>query len=141
MFELGIFERPNMLLFSTNEPGTIGMRHYFEIRCSRRCHGRGYRDDTTAPNPISLEHLSATEAFKVLAHEDGSVNIGKRAPKQNRLLLSKEGPKAWKQIGIRNITIKMIAERLAQISELRTKVVEQGWRTTVVNYLQHKSIG
>ena len=140
MFELGIFERPNMLLFSTNEPGTIGMRHYFEIPVADGVMEED-RGDTTAPKPISLEHLSATEAFKVLAHEDGSVNIGKRAPKQNRLLLSKEGPKAWKQIGIRNITIKMIAERLAQISELRTKVVEQGWRTTVVNFFSTKILG
>ena len=140
MFDLSIYERPNMLLFSTHEPGTIGMCHYLESPVADGVADEG-RNDTVVPNPINLESLSANEAFKVLAHEDGNNSIGKRAPKQDRLVLSKGGPELWKQIGIRDVTVKMIAERLAQISEMRTKVVEEGWRTTVVNFFSAKVLG
>ena len=150
MFDMGIYERPNMLSIQGVEPGTFGMRTYLELPVADGLvpHGpeeHGVKDSDIGSEShgkdIDLEKMAAFEAFKVLAHDEGTAKIGKKAPMQDRVQIVKGGPKMWKRIGVRGITMRSITERLEQISALRDKVVEKGWRYTVLEEYGGEALG
>lgn len=150
MFDLGIYERPNMLSLQGVEPGTLGMRNFLELAVAdglvtRGREEHGGRDSDIGSerraSDVDIEKMAASEAFKVLAHDEGNATIGKHAPTQDRAQVLKGGPKAWKKIGVRGITIRSITERLEQISALRDKIVEKGWRYTVLDEFDGEALG
>ncbi|OAL24156.1 hypothetical protein AYO22_05815 [Fonsecaea multimorphosa] len=140
MFELGIFERPNMLSIEGREPGTVGMRYFLERPVADgmtdekiREHGKDVEID------LAIANAPAMEAFKMLAlskeNDDLHAKIGKHAPAQERTRLIKEGPHAWKSVGVRDISMEVLADRMDQIGELRNHVLNAGWRVTVLNHM------
>ncbi|OAP57035.1 hypothetical protein AYL99_09148 [Fonsecaea erecta] len=140
MFELGIFERPNMLGIEGREPGTVGMRYFLERPVADgqtdekiKEHGKDVEID------LALANAPSVEAFKMLAlsreNEELNAKIGKHAPAQERTRLIKEGPHAWKSVGVRDISMEALAERMDQIGELRNQVLDAGWRVTVLNHI------
>lgn len=150
IFNLGIFERPNMLSLQGVEPGTIGMRNYLEMPVAdglvtrgREEHGGHDSDIGAGHTPaFDIDKTPATEAFKYLAHDEGiSARIGKHAPAQNRGEILKGGPKLWKRVGVRGITMKAITERLERVSKLRDIVVEKGWRYTILDEYSAETLG
>ncbi|RVX69331.1 hypothetical protein B0A52_06926 [Exophiala mesophila] len=138
MFEIGVFERPNMLSVDGKEPGTVGMRYFLE-----RPVADGLQDDKVREHgkdielDLSLANAPALEAFKMLAigreSEDLNAKIGKHAPTQDRVKLFQGGPHVWKAVGVREITMELLAHRLEVIHHLRDEVVEAGWRTTILD--------
>ena len=150
MFDMGIYERPNMLSLQGVEPGTIGMRNFLELPVADGLvtHGReehGGKDSDIGSDVrasgIDLDKTPAFEAFKVLAHEEGSAKIGKHAPMQDRVEIVKGGPKAWRRIGVRGITMRSITERLEQVGTLRNKIVDKGWRYTILEEIGADALG
>jgi hypothetical protein len=150
MFDLGIYERPNALSLQGVEPGTIGMRNYLELPVADGLitHGKeehGGRDSDIGSEHaggLNIEKLSATEAFNYLAHDEGmSIKIGKHAPTQDRIELLKTGPKAWKRIGVRGITMKAITQRLEEVDRIRNIVVEKGWSYTLLDMYGAEALG
>jgi hypothetical protein len=159
MFDLGIYERPNMLSMTGHERGTIGMRAFLERPVAdglgvdeKGDHGGSGKDGDGSGGGggggggnnnkgMMVEHMSASEALKALAHEEGSVKVGKHAPWVDRVGLIREGPKAWRRVGVREVSLKTVTERLALISELRDEVVKKGWRYTVLNVWGEKELG
>jgi hypothetical protein len=140
MFELGIFERPNMLGIEGREPGTIGMRYFLERPVmdgasdeKTKEHGKDIEID------LAIANAPAVEAFKMLAlsHENDELNakIGKHAPLVERAKLIREGPRSWKEVGVRDISMEDLAARMDTIGELRDLVLNAGWRETVLNYM------
>ncbi|OQU99676.1 hypothetical protein CLAIMM_05277 [Cladophialophora immunda] len=140
MFELGIFERPNMLGIEGREPGTVGMRYFLERPVADgmtdekiKEHGKDVEID------LAIANAPAMEAFKMLAlskdNEELNAKIGKHAPAQERTRLIKEGPHAWKSVGVRDISMEVLAERMDQIGDLRDQVLNAGWRVTVLNHI------
>ncbi|KIW97026.1 uncharacterized protein Z519_02418 [Cladophialophora bantiana CBS 173.52] len=140
MFELGIFERPNMLGIEGREPGTVGMRYFLERPVADgmtdekiKEHGKDVEVD------LALANAPAMEAFKMLAlgkdNEELNAKIGKHAPAQERARLIREGPHAWKAVGVRDISMVVLAERMEKIGELRDHVLNAGWRVTVLNHM------
>lgn len=138
MFELGIYERPNMLAVEGREPGTVGMRFFLEHPVADgvqdekvREHGKDIEID------IAIANAPAMEAFKMLAlskeNEEMNAKIGKHAPPQDRGRLIREGPHSWKAVGVRDISMTKLVERLEQICSWRDEVVNAGWRVTVLN--------
>jgi len=135
MFDLGIFEIPNMLSLEGREPGTVGMRWFLEVPIadSKRIqgglgkHARKYANDQTYP------HMPAFEALRSLGDTDGALKLGKHGPQQDRLKLISEGAHSWKRIGLRDISVKTIADRLSLVDSWRDEIVHEGWKVTVLD--------
>lgn len=151
MFDLSIYERPNMLSLHGIEPGTFGFHAFLERGVADGLNPG--RDETVVANerkskPPSdevdaLQRKTATEALKAMGHDSAAAGtkIGKHAPPVDRLALLQEGPKAWKRIGVREISLKTITERLALISELRNEVVSKGWHYTLLQKWSEEELG
>ncbi|KIX10412.1 uncharacterized protein Z518_01494 [Rhinocladiella mackenziei CBS 650.93] len=138
MFELGIFERPNMLAVEGREPGTVGMRYFLERPVADglqdekiKEHGKDVEID------LAIANAPAMEAFKMLAiskeNEALNAKIGKHAPRQDRATLIRGGPQAWKCVGVRNISMKTLAERMEKICLWRDDVIHAGYKVTILN--------
>ncbi|KEF61724.1 uncharacterized protein A1O9_03294 [Exophiala aquamarina CBS 119918] len=140
MFELGIFERPNMLGLEGKEPGTVGMRYFLE-----RPVADGLQDENIKEHgkdvelDLALSHVPAMEAFKMLAvgrgNEEMDAKIGKHAPALDRAKLIKGGSHAWKAAGVRDLNMGTIADRFEVIQHWRDHVLNAGWRTTVLDHI------
>ncbi|KAK5231982.1 hypothetical protein LTR47_006822 [Exophiala xenobiotica] len=141
LFELGIYERPNMLAQEGREPGTVGLRYFLErpvadgVQDSKtREHGKDVEID------LALGDAPAREAFKMLAlsrdNDQLNAKVGKHAPEQDRLKLIHEGPQAWKSVGVRPITMQSLVDRLKVIDDWRDRVVTAGWRATVLDQMK-----
>lgn len=140
MFELGLFERPNMLGLEGQEPGTVSMRYFLE-----RPVADGIQDENVKEHgkdvelDLALSHAPAMEAFKKLAiareNEGLDAKIGKHAPPLDRVKLIQGGPHAWKTAGVRDLNMSTIADRFEVIQKWRDLVVNAGWRTTVLDHI------
>lgn len=140
MFELGIFERPNMLGLEAREPGTVSMRYFLE-----RPVADGLHDENTKEHgkdvelDLAISHAPAMEAFKMLAiareNEELDAKIGKHAPALDRVKLMQGGPRAWKAAGVRDLDMKTIVDRFEVIQKWRDLVINASWRTTVLDHI------
>jgi hypothetical protein len=130
-FELGIFESPNMLGIDGKEPGTVAMRYFLEIPVADRLRTSKQAQKAASAHFADIAHMSTTEAMK--AFPEGSPMIGKHAPWQDRRQLMNGGPRAWKRVGVREISMRTIMDRLATISSWHDEVVKRGWRVTILD--------
>ncbi|EXJ86522.1 hypothetical protein A1O3_03473 [Capronia epimyces CBS 606.96] len=145
MFELGIFERPNMLGMDGREPGTVGLRYFLE-----RPVADGIQDDKVKEHgkdvdiDLPLPGMATFEAFKSLAigkdNDDMNAKVGKHAPEQDRARLVHGGPHAWKTVGVRNISMNDLAARLEQICRWRDEMAKSGWKSTVLDSMQTEEL-
>lgn len=145
MFELGIFERPNMLGMEGREPGTVGMRYFLE-----RPVADGIQDEKVKEHAKDVEidlppsSIAGFEAFKFLAinrdNDEAAAAIGKHAPEQDRVRLIHGGPHSWKSVGVRNISMRALAERLEQICDWRDEVSKAGWKATLLDSVQTEEL-
>ena len=130
MLNLGIFETPNMLSLQGREPGTVGLRFFLEVPISERLRTIEKAKEEEKGDMGSLLHMSANETFK---REAKKPQIGKHAPRQDRIRLIEEGPRAWERFGIRDVESSTIIERMAFLSNIHEDVVEQGLETTILH--------
>ena len=118
MFDLGVFEVPNMLSFKAKESGCVGYRYFLELPIS---HAR--------KNSQSTAYRPAFEKDLLRTLEPGSQNEPycdcRPGVTLNRLNLIKAGPEAWRRLGIRDCSVKCIALRIQLLCDLRTKLVDQ----------------
>jgi hypothetical protein len=89
--------------------------------------------DATSSHFRDIANMSTTEAMKAFKAQEGFPTIGKHAPWQDRLQLIKGGPRAWTRVGVREISMRTITERLARISSFHDEVVRAGWRVTILD--------
>ena len=132
-FELGIFESPNMLGIDGKEPGTVVMRHFLEMPVADRFRTAKQAQDASLSHSVDITKMSMTDAMKTLQSKEGSPMIGKHAPWQDRRQLINGGPRAWKRVGVREISMQSITDRLAKVSSWHDEVVAGGWRLTVLD--------
>ncbi|EEA22717.1 hypothetical protein TMatcc_001560 [Talaromyces marneffei ATCC 18224] len=127
-YDLGIFEVPNMLSVNGKEPGAIGFRHFLElatadaVRYKRAIPMKG-QGDILGPNLLS--NLALTEAFDTLSHSRDPYSLCNRETivlDRHKLLC--EGPAAWKRLGVRDVPIKDIVERLEFLSNFRLEAIK-----------------
>ena len=117
-FELSIFEMPNMLGIEGKEPGTVAMRYFIELPVS---------------DIFRIEKVHTSSAPASWNDYKEMPLIGKHAPQQDRLKLVQEGPKAWKRVGVRDVSTQALAKRLHLISSWHDEVVRGGWQKTVLD--------
>lgn len=130
-FELGIFESPNMLNIDGKEPGTVAMRYFLEVPVADRLRTSNQAQKAASARFADIANMSTAEAMK--AFPEGSPTIGKHAPWQDRLQLINGGPRAWKRVGVREIGMRTIMDRLARISSWHEEAVKRGWRVTILD--------
>lgn len=135
MVDLGIFEIPNMLGVDGKEPGTVGLRHFLELGYSEALRAfRQARDDERAyRHPNELSPLSSSETLKALKYDTGTAAIGKRAPKQNRYRLIREGPRSWRKVGVREVETSVIIDRLCHISHWHDQILNENWKISALD--------
>ncbi|KIW57273.1 hypothetical protein, variant [Exophiala xenobiotica] len=141
LFELGIYERPNMLAQEGREPGTVGLRYFLERPVADGVQDGKIREHAKDVEiDLALGDAPATEAFNMLAlskdNDQLNAKVGKHAPEQDRLKLIHEGPQAWKSVGVRPITMQSLVDRLKVIDDWRDMVVTAGWRATVLDQMK-----
>ena len=117
-FELSIFEVPNMLGIEGKEPGTVAMRYFIELPVS---------------DIFRIEKVRAPRPPASWNDDKAMSLIGKHAPQQDRLKLIEEGPKAWKRVGVRDVSTQAVANRLHLISLRHDEVVKDGWQKTILD--------
>jgi hypothetical protein len=129
-YDLGIFEVPNMLSVNGKEPGAIGFRHFLElatadeVRYKRAIPTQGGGGD--ALDSHLLSNMPLTEAFAALNHlRDSYALCNHETIVLDRHKLLCEGPAAWKRIGVRDVPVRDIVERLEYLSNFRLKAIKQ----------------
>ncbi|KAL9108892.1 MAG: hypothetical protein Q9227_006423 [Pyrenula ochraceoflavens] len=133
-FDASVFEVPNMLGCEGKEVGTIGMRHFLELPVADAT--RPSIEETYGGPHVPKAQIikgPATETFQHLSHGEGYAMIGKHAPRVDRTKLISGGPKAWKKVGIREIKIKDIADRLQYVSDTHDRLVSEGLKANVLD--------
>ena len=130
MMDLGIFETPNMLSVHGREPGTVGLRFFLEVPISERLRTIKEAKEEEKGYAGTLLHMSANEAFK---KEASRSHIGKHAPRQDRLRLIDDGPRAWERLGIRDVRALTIIDRMAFLCQLHDEVLEHGLGDTILH--------
>jgi hypothetical protein len=133
-FDLGIFEVPNMLSMNGKERGAVGIRHFLELPIADE---RRYRAESPKAGDgvdlQALKNMPLTQAFEKLEHmRDAYSECNQDVVLDRRRLLSQE-PETWKRIGVRDVHIKKIVERLIVLSEFRTEVLEKNKNLTILD--------
>lgn len=130
MLDVGIFETPNMLSVQGREPGTVGLRFFLEVPVSERFRTIEKAKEDERGYGGHLAHMSANEAFK---QEAKRPRTGKHAPRQDRIQLIEDGPKAWERLGIRDVGASTLISRMAFLCELHDEVLENGLGDTILH--------
>lgn len=127
-FDIGVFEVPNMLAQSGWEPGALGFRAYMELPFADALK-TGNHEHEAAAAYRHLADLPANEALTSMQHG----HEPSHEPVQDRLELIREGHHTWKRIGLRDVTMKTIVERIVEIVRLRDELVLQDHKITILD--------
>lgn len=124
-FDLGVFEVPNMLSSRAKEPACIGFRNYLELPVS---HAFTYRPFTQGKmsRDIFPHNLSSRP------NEPYSYCRPRTMIERGDLI--KEGPIAWKRLGIRICSFKSIAERLEKLANVRIDVMNKYAASSILDH-------
>ncbi|PGH13990.1 hypothetical protein AJ80_06130 [Polytolypa hystricis UAMH7299] len=121
-FDIGVFEIPNMLSYIAKEPGCVGFRYYMELPV-----GDAVLNKPLLPSRKWTEGEIPLEGIRNQPYSECSPDIV-----HDRLELIKGGPAAWKRIGLRDCSVKDIAERLGTLARIRDEIL-QGKPITILD--------
>ncbi|KAJ5887411.1 hypothetical protein N7495_007452 [Penicillium taxi] len=132
-FDVGVFEVPNMLANNGHEPGTFGYRNFLEIPIA----------DVTqytctasrqAPDMVHISELVASEAQELMMGYNHAYSQCQSGAVFDRKKLIREGPVAWKRIGVRDVNLLNLTNRLSNLQKLRDDVMKNGSKRTILDY-------
>ncbi|KAJ5699134.1 hypothetical protein N7462_001139 [Penicillium macrosclerotiorum] len=132
-FDVGVFEVPNMLANNGKEPGTIGFRNFLELSIADVQQYTGPEEPCQSPSMQRVSSLPATEAFELMDHYNKPYSQCLSGAVFDRCKLIRDGPSAWKRIGIRDINMLYLVQRLDQLRQLRLDVLRNGSTITVLD--------
>ncbi|KAI5297186.1 hypothetical protein KEM56_005006, partial [Ascosphaera pollenicola] len=142
-FDVGVYEVPNALSAMGREAGCIGFAHFMELPVADML--------TYGPSPSEVKEADGKDEAGGGSNHNNNNNSGGgggggggaigvlealRLPREpyhavccpavsvDRSKLIREGPHAWRQLGIRNCTMKKLTERLARLASLRHQILE-----------------
>lgn len=132
-FDVGIFETPNMLSMYGKEPGTIGSCHFLELPICDAVRYVGPEIPRPMAGYLHLSSMPASVAYELMGHyqhpysqcEDGTIH--------DRKELLCEGPSAWRRIGVRDIDLKTLVERLRVLAEVRDEILHGTKATSIMD--------
>lgn len=132
-FDVGVFEVPNMLANNGREPGTVGYRHFLEFDIADMIRYSGPEKPRQAPNLQNVSQLPATEAFELMDSYNKPYSQCQSGAVHDRLRLLQEGPAAWKRIGVRDVNMRTLVQRLTHLRQLRLEILTDGSTTTILD--------
>jgi len=132
-FDVGVFEVPNMLANNGREPGTVGFRHFLEVPLSDSVRYTGPQEPRQAPNMQRVSSLPVTEAFELMDSYNKPYSQCRSGAVFDRRQLIREGPSAWKRIGVRDISLRVLAKRMDHLRQLRLDTLQDGSLTTILD--------
>ncbi|KAJ5557273.1 hypothetical protein N7494_001188 [Penicillium frequentans] len=132
-FDVGVFEVPNMLANNGREPGTVGYRHFLEFDIADMKRYSGRPEPRVDPEFQRLGQLPATEAFGLMDGYSKPYSQCLSGAVLDRHQLLREGPAAWKRVGVRDINLRTLVQRLTHLRQLRLKILIDGSTMTVLD--------
>lgn len=132
-FDVGVFEVPNMLANNGREPGTVGYRHFLEFDIADMARYYGRPEPRIEPEFQRLAQLPASEAFGLMDGYSKPYSQCQSGAVLDRRQLLRDGPAAWKRIGVRDINLRTLAQRLTRLRQLRLKILIDGSTMTVLD--------
>ncbi|KAJ5367916.1 uncharacterized protein N7496_007676 [Penicillium cataractarum] len=132
-FDVGVFEVPNMLGNNGKEPGTIGFRNFLELSNADLLKYTGPELPREPFNMQRVSSLPATEAFELMDQYNKPYSQCLSGAVFDRRKLIKDGPPGWKRIGVRDVNIRYLVQRLDQLRQLRLDVLRQGSTITILD--------
>ncbi|KAJ5724246.1 hypothetical protein N7488_002281 [Penicillium malachiteum] len=132
-FDVGVFEVPNMLANNGREPGTVGYRHFLEFDIADTLQYTGPEKARQAPNLQRVTELPATEAFELMDSYNKPYSQCLSGAVFDRHQVLQEGPAAWKRIGVRDIHLRTLVQRLTHLRQLRLKILIDGSMMTILD--------
>ena len=133
VFDIGIFEVPNMLANNGSEPGTVGFRNFLEMAIADNIRYNGPGKPRQSPNMQRLSSLPVTESFELIANCNKAYSQCQSGMVFDRCQLIRDGPAAWKRIGVRDINPRILVERLNQLQQLRLEILREGSTRTILD--------
>jgi hypothetical protein len=131
-FDADMFEVPSMLSMNGKEPGCVGFRYFLELPVADSIQNKPHLARPEVDRG-KLAQLPASEAFETLQHLRDPYSECHHDMVLDRHRLICEGPRAWKRIGVREIHIKDIAERLEELGKFWTELLQEGKTTTILD--------
>ncbi|KAJ5179994.1 hypothetical protein N7492_003204 [Penicillium capsulatum] len=132
-FDVGVFEVPNMLANNGKEPGTIGYRHFLELSIADALRYTGPEQPRQALSQRQISSLPATEAFELMDHYDKPYSQCQSGAVFDRRPLIREGPAAWKRIGVRDVNLRTLSQRLDHLRQIRLGFLQDGSTMTILD--------
>ncbi|KAI5292326.1 hypothetical protein KEM52_006436, partial [Ascosphaera acerosa] len=152
-FDIGVFEVPNMLSMMGKEPGCIGFAHFMELPVEDRVtykapplpaslaenssSAAAAHEEGGGPAAAAARAARAATLASGVATAAGGVLESLRLTREpyhavchpavqlERAKLIRDGPQAWKQLGIRNVSMKKLTDRLASLAAMRHRILEE----------------
>lgn len=132
-FDIGVFEVPNMLSMNGKEPGSVGFRYFLELPIADAVRYTGPPVPKKHPELQDLSKIPSTQAFAMMDHYNDPYFDCKDGTVHDRKKLLCEGPAAWKRIGLREINLKTMVNRLEKLRETRNRMLYGGGTDTILD--------
>ncbi|CEJ59793.1 hypothetical protein PMG11_08400 [Penicillium brasilianum] len=132
-FDVGVFEVPNMLGNNGKEPGTIGFRNFLELSNADILRYTGPEAPRESFNMQRVSSLPAIEAFELMDQYNKAYSQCLSGAIFDRRKLIKDGPAGWKRIGVRDVNLRYLVQRLDQLRQLRLDILRQGSTITILD--------
>ncbi|EEP81181.1 predicted protein [Uncinocarpus reesii 1704] len=124
-FDLGVFEVPNMLSARAKEPGCVGFRNYLELPVA---HAFRYIAHTHADH-----HHKDIFPGTLSGRPNDPYSYCRPRIMVDRGDLLREGPTAWRRLGVRYCSVKAITERMERLCSVREDVMCRCQRSTILD--------
>ncbi|CAG8890345.1 unnamed protein product [Penicillium egyptiacum] len=132
-FDVGIFEVPNMLSNNGKEPGTVGFRHFLELPVADATRYTGPEKPRNPPYLEQVPTMPATVAFDLVEGWSKPYSQCQSGAVYDRHRLISEGPEAWKRIGVRDINLRSLVQRLEHLRKFRHEMLTEGSTKTILD--------
>ncbi|KAJ5213786.1 hypothetical protein N7449_000955 [Penicillium cf. viridicatum] len=132
-FDVGIFEVPNMLSNNGKERGTVGFRHFLELPVADAIRYTGPETPRKPPYLQQVSTMAATEAFHLMEGYNKSYSQCQSGVVYDRHRLICQGPEAWKHIGVRDINLRSLVQRLEHLRKFRHEMLTEGSTKTILD--------
>ncbi|KAL5363237.1 hypothetical protein BJX96DRAFT_167315 [Aspergillus floccosus] len=132
-FDIGIFETPNMLANSGKDPGTVGFRTYLELPVGDEVRYVGPERPRPMADFLHLSTMPAAEAYDLMEHYNDPYSLCEDGTVHDRKRLLCDGPPAWRRIGVRDIDLRTLVERLQVLTTFRHEILHGQKITTILD--------
>ncbi|CAG8884378.1 unnamed protein product [Penicillium nalgiovense] len=132
-FDVSVFEVPNMLSNNGKEPGTVGFRHFLELPVADAIRYTGPEKPRNPPYLQQVPTMAATVAFDLMEGYSKPYSQCQSGAVYDRHRLICEGPDAWKRIGVRDINLRTLVQRLEHLRKFRHEMLTDGSTKTILD--------